>query len=104
MGGYDNQEALITIDPNNPKTFGSGFQLTVNGVAESEPIKTNVLTGDFAANSFTGTSATLSSLNVNTLTANQTISTNVLTVDTQINSTNLDIQILDAPILQLWKM
>ena len=91
MGSEDGNEATITIDANNPKTFGSGFQLTVNGVAESEPIKTNVLTGDFAANSFTGTSATLTSLNVNTLTANQTISTNVLTVDTQINSTNLDI-------------
>ena len=91
MGSEDGNEATITIDANNPKTFGSGFQLTVNGVAESEPIKTNVLTGDFTASSFTGTSATLTSLNVNTVTASQTMSTNVLTVDTQINSTNLDI-------------
>ena len=91
MGSEDGNEASITVDPNNTKTFGSGYQLTVNGVSETEPIKTNVLTGDFAATSFTGTSATLSSLNVGNVTATQTISTNILTVDTQINSTNLDI-------------
>ena len=77
-----------SVIPNSALANG---QVTINGVAESEPIKTNVLTGDFVATSFTGTSATLTSLNVNTVTASQTISTNVLTVDTQINSTNLDI-------------
>ncbi len=91
MGSEDDNEATITIDPNNPKTFGSGFILTVNGVLETEPIKTNVFTGDFTSTSFTGTSATLSSLTVGTVNASQTVSTNILTVDTEINSTNLNI-------------
>ena len=91
MGSEDGDEAIITVDPNNPKTFGSGFQLTVNGILETEPIKTNVLTGDFAATSFTGTSGNLDSLTVGTVTASSTVSANILNVTTEISSTNLNV-------------
>ena len=91
MGSEDGDEATITVDPNNPKTFGSGFQLTVNGVLETEPIKTNVLTGDFAATSFTGTSGTLDSLAVGSVNASATVSANILNVTTEISSTNLNV-------------
>ena len=91
MGSEDGDEATITVDPNNPKTFGSGFQLTVDGILETEPIKTNVLTGDFAATSFTGTSATLDSLTVGSVTASSTVSANILNVTTEISSTNLNV-------------
>jgi len=91
MGSEDGDEAVITVDSNNPKTFGSGFQLKVDGVLETEPIKTNVLTGDFEATSFTGSSLTVNSITTGTVDATSTVSTNILDVTTSINSTNLDV-------------
>ena len=46
-GGEDGQESEITINQNNPKTFGTGFQLLVNDVVIEEIIKGEVLDGSF---------------------------------------------------------
>lgn len=64
MGGVDNEESLITINPNNPKIFGSGFQLLVTDIDSTEIIKSDVDTGNFnaIAGSFDTVSATNSSL------------------------------------------
>ena len=56
MGGYDNQEALITIDPNNPKTFGSGLILTATDIVQTNIISGNVKDGTFNAVKSTGVS------------------------------------------------
>lgn len=47
-GGEDGAEGLITIDPNNPKVFGSGFTVNVNTIQES-----NVITGEVDDGTFT---------------------------------------------------
>jgi len=62
-GGFDNDEAVITIDPNNPKTFGSGLQIVVTNVTSSNVIETDLLTGELSATIFTGTNGTITNLN-----------------------------------------
>ena len=44
MGGEDNQEAVITIDANNPRVFGSGAVISVNSVQTLNLIGTDVAT------------------------------------------------------------
>ena len=61
----------ITMDPNNPRTFGSGFVLTVDTVDSTDIIKGSIISGDFAAETFTA-AASVNSLDANitgTLTA-----------------------------------
>ena len=57
MGGYDNKEGLLTIDANNPKTFGSGLLLTALDILETDIISGNVATG--ALNSVSSSGSTL---------------------------------------------
>ena len=49
MGGKDNDEATITIDPNNPKVFGSGFLLTATDVTAQNLIVNDISTGKVTA-------------------------------------------------------
>ena len=44
MGGEDNLEAVITVDPNNPRVFGSGAVISVNSVQTLNLIGTDVAT------------------------------------------------------------
>ena len=89
MGGSDNNEAVLTIDPNNPKTFGSGFELLVTSITQQNIVESNVLTGEVSAVSFTGSSASISSVSGSSLTySDGTIDT--LTT-TNINSSALTI-------------
>ena len=46
--------AVLTIDPNNPKTFGSGFELLVTTTTQQNIITNNILTEEVSAVSFTG--------------------------------------------------
>ena len=46
-GGDDGDEALITVSTNNPKTFGSGLEITVTDVVVEEVIKGKVDDGEF---------------------------------------------------------
>ena len=48
-GGEDGAEGTITIDPNNPKTFGSGFSVNVNTIQESQVITADVGDGVLTA-------------------------------------------------------
>ena len=89
MGGSDNNEAVLTIDPNNPKTFGSGFELLVASTTQQNIIKSDILTGDISAVSFTGSSGSISSISGSSLSySSGTITT--LTA-TNINSSALTI-------------
>ena len=56
MGGYDNQEGLLTVDLNNPKTFGSGLLLTALNITETNVISNQVATGTLNSVNCTGTS------------------------------------------------
>ena len=48
-GGADGSEAVITIDSNNPKVFGSGLLVTVTTIQEADVITSDVIEGTFTA-------------------------------------------------------
>ena len=71
-GGDDNDEAQITVSTNNPKTFGSGFTLSVNDVLVEEVVKATVQDGFLEARKITtplaeATAATIANATVSTL-------------------------------------
>lgn len=65
--GVDGQEAIITIDQNNPRVFGSGFSSFVSDLEESNIIAANIETGELSATTFDGLSATLNSATISSL-------------------------------------
>lgn len=90
-GGEDNSEALLTVNLNNPKTFGSGFSVTVDDITTENIITANVQTGDLSAVSFTGDDLTVQnasisdtliadSINGNSISTNSVSSDQILTL------------------------
>ena len=68
-GGYDNEEIPITIDLNNPRTFGTGFEIIVADLNTINVITADVDTGDLTTLGFATQTATLGEATVsNTLT------------------------------------
>jgi hypothetical protein len=61
-GGVNSFDASITVDQNNPKTFGSGFAAVVTSTDSSEPIKAQIMSGNLQALSFQGSTASISSI------------------------------------------
>ena len=89
MGGEQNEEALITIDLNNPKVFGSGFLVSVAELQSTDVISGDIETGDFTAVKFIGQEAELDQASVTgTLTA-PTITGNAITATSITSSGNL---------------
>ena len=71
-GGDDNDEAQITVSTNNPKTFGSGFSLSVTDVIIEEVVKGTVQDGFFDVQKLTtplaeATEATIANATISTL-------------------------------------
>ena len=107
MGGSENNEPQVTIDPNNPKTFGSGFSITLTDVLSTtaaaidiseRKISTeeiDVTTGEIDtltiptqlnANLISGSVAAL-----NTINSNAAFAINSTGYDATINSDNLKV-------------
>ena len=107
MGGSENNEPQVTIDPNNPKTFGSGFSVTLTDVLSTtaaaidiseRKISTeeiDVTTGEIDtltiptqlnANLISGSVAAL-----NTINSNAAFAINSTGYDATINSDNLKV-------------
>ena len=63
MGGVLGEEAVITINPNNPKTFGSGFEILVTEVTSSDNVTLDVSSGDVNSISLTSETADLTTVN-----------------------------------------
>ena len=84
--GVDNSEAVVTVDPNNPKTFGSDFEATVNDLQSDDVITLDIETG------------TVTSLlhETGTVTAQVVNAAASLTTATA-NATNLNVQTIAAP-------
>lgn len=61
MGGADNNEAVITVDSNNPRTFGSGFSLSISGIESVDSVAMDIESGSLTADSFVGQTASLAS-------------------------------------------
>lgn len=82
-GGEDGQEAQITIDPNNPKQFGSGLQIRATNIVTSDVITSDILTGLFTAATVSANQATItnisgSQVNYTQVTASQSVTTPTL--------------------------
>ena len=69
MGGRDNEEAVLTIDTNNPRTFGSGFQLRVDGVSSSNVIQNDISEGKITSLDLETAEATITDGTITTLTS-----------------------------------
>jgi hypothetical protein len=107
LGGEDNAEGVLTIDSNNPKVFGSGFNFTVAILQTTDVISSNVTNGEFRALEFIGDEATITnatiqqtlesntvvspSLQVTNITSADTGNTITLTADNFTLDTNVDI-------------
>ena len=84
MGGYPGYETVLTQDPNNPNTFGSGFILTVDTITSVDAVAMNVASGDVSATSFTADLGT-----IDTLSSSTSVTTPLLE-GTTINGTSLN--------------
>ena len=65
-GGFDNDEWTLTSNTNNPRVFGSGFLITVDAIASSSVISSNLATGAFAATTLTATDVNSTNLTLGT--------------------------------------
>ena len=97
-GGTDGNEAVISIDPNNPKVFGSGFQLRVTTIQESDVITSDVLTGTQTVTKIVATTGEIdqltgTSIDVTDVTASQSVTTpEIITSNTLIlNASNVSL-------------
>ena len=90
-GGDLNNESLITINPINPRVFGSGFSLLVDQVDSSDIISFNVSTGKTVSESFEGETAVIDDI-TSLLIQSDNIETQSLSVNT-ISSSSPDISI-----------
>ena len=69
-GGYDSNEVQIIVDQNNPKTFGSGFELLVADISSSNSITMDIEDGSITCSDLISVDGTFSNLSINnTLTA-----------------------------------
>ena len=98
MAGTDGNEAVVTIDVNNPKVFGTNGAVTVTANQESEIFKIDSFTGTTTINSLDGTTGTVQTFN--STTGNSGTYTATTYVDTPLlqNATALEIS---APTLNV---
>ena len=100
--GDDNAEATITIDANNPITFGSGLSVSVVLIDSFAGITGNILTGEFTAITVDAATGEFDNLSVTggTLTANS-INSLAISADSitsvspnlSLNATNLNVTV-----------
>ena len=64
LGGADNSEGLLTVNTNNPKVFGSGFNFTVAVLATTDVISNDIETGEFFAQSVRADAASIQNVTV----------------------------------------
>lgn len=85
MGGVSN-EAELTIDPNNPKTFGSGFEALVTAIVSSDNVTLDVSSGNVDA-----VSATIETVDATTVNStdsfSDTFTANVDVITSTVTST-----------------
>ena len=90
MGGYDNQEAVFTIDSNNPKTFGSGLILTATDITATNIISGNVEDGTFTAVNSNGVSLDFDNGTIDDLTSLNSKTVTLTATTIQSDTTSFD--------------
>ena len=107
MGGSENNEPQVTIDPNNPKTFGSGFSITLTDVLSTTAAAIDISERKITTEEIDSTSGEIDTLTVptqlnanlisgsvaalNTINSNAAFAINSTGYDTTINSDNLKV-------------
>ena len=96
-GGDDNEEAQITVSTNNPKTFGSGFEVIVTDVTVEEVVKGTVQDGFFNVNKLVtplaeATAANIANADVTAMLTSVAITCGTFTGST---GTNIDFAVAD---------
>ena len=94
MAGNYNNEAVITIDYINPKTFGSGIEILVSDILSTDVITGDVASGNFNVQQITGTSVnvdivTSENIEATTLLESPKISTDTLTLEKNADGSDL---------------
>ena len=89
--GTDGNEGSITIDPNNPKTFGSGFQVRVAQIQETDIITSEVLDGTFTAVKVVALTGEIDSVASTTVTADTVAATTSVTTPAIISTAGLSL-------------
>lgn len=84
MSGVDATTGQITIDPNNPKTFGSGLNILVTSIVSSDNITLDVSSGNVEAISLSTENADITTVNstdvfANNFTASVEVNTDTVT-------------------------
>ena len=92
MGGSDGNESIITIDPNNPKVFGSGLQISILDVLTSDVITANSDTGEITSNITTTDSLSATNATVSNTINCDNIESEQISVNTIVSSTGLSVQ------------
>ena len=91
MAGEDNSEAVITVDQNNPRVFGSGFQALLTDINTTDIIQLDVVSGEISAQTFTGNTLSVTTAGVSgTLTA-PTIVGGTISLDSVTSTTDIEI-------------
>jgi len=88
-GGEDFEEALITVETVNPRTFGSGFEILINEIDEESVISLDIESGSVTALAFIGNDASFDDLLVDQTISCPTISTTNLTTTTIVSPSNI---------------
>ncbi len=90
---------VITVDPNNPNTFGSGLLLTLTNVADQDVVVLDVLNGRVTAQDIDAETGNIEDLTVNTLLSTKTIDVQQKVTTSEIESAST--LKLDSPSLEI---
>ena len=91
MGGEDGDEAVVTVDPTNPRVFGSGFVAELTDVTVADVIKLDIETGKITCLDIQSPAAQFTNANVTTTLSAPSISGNAISLSTITASAALDI-------------
>ena len=83
--------ASITVDPNNPKVFGSGFEITVNTIASTDIIVADIDAGVLSAVTFSGNALSVGTAEVTTMLTAPNITGDIAEFTAINSSTNVTI-------------
>lgn len=81
FGGIPNDEAVLTIDSNNPDTLGSGLSVLVVDVTSTDVISGDISSGDFSATKLVSTDLQSTNALIEETLESNTLSTTNLNVD-----------------------
>ena len=91
MAGEDGDEAVITVDANNPRVFGSGFQGELTNVTVSDVIEFDVETGKIDCLNIQSPTGEFDNCNVPTSLSAPNITSNIISLSRVNATSDLDI-------------